>query len=80
MGGGNYARCWKDLSLVFIGGLAVLERFGGLTGIRVLSVGTQVPEAGPFGELRAGSGAPGFLVNRGYGILEGALGCSMHVV
>ena len=56
---------------MFIGGLAVLERFGGLTGIRVLSVGTQVPEAGPFGELRAGSRVPGFLVNRGYGILEG---------
>ena len=72
MGGGNYARFWKDLSLVFIGGLAVLERLGGLTGIRVLSVETQVPEAGP--------GEPGFLVNSGYGILEGALGCSMHVV
>ena len=63
MGGGNYARFWKDLSLVFIGGLAVLERLGGLTGIRVLSVETQVPEAG--------LGEPGFLVNRGLRVFGG---------
>ena len=32
MGGGNYARFWKDKSPVFIGGVVVFGVLGGLTG------------------------------------------------